>query len=79
MRIRDWRGFCTSVFGGMVVDWPSVGTGAGPIPLGTLPAALGGPAGLATPGAVLVEPGPLICAKASVAVPKKHNAITAAK
>jgi hypothetical protein len=64
---------------GIAIDWPGVGAGAGPIPLGTLAGALGVPAGLAAPGAVLVEPGPLICARASVGVPKKHDAVTTTK
>ena len=64
---------------GIAIDWPGVGAGAGPIPLGTLAGALGVPAGLAAPGAVLVEPGPLICARASVGVPKKHDAVIATK
>ena len=64
---------------GIAIDWPGVGAGAGPIPLGTLAGALGVPAGLAAPGAVLVEPGPLICAGASVGVPKKHDAVTTTK
>ena len=75
----DWAGFGAGAFGVMVIDWPCVGAGAGPIPLGTLAGALGVPAGLAAPGAVLVEPGPLICARASVGVPKKHDAVTTTK
>ena len=63
----------------IAIDWPGVGAGAGPIPLGTLAGPLGVPAGLAAPGAVLVEPGPLICARASVGVPKKHDAVTTTK
>ena len=68
---------------GIAIDWPGVSAGAGPTPLGTLAGALAGalgvPAGLAAPGAVLVEPGPLICARASVGVPKKHDAVTTTK
>jgi hypothetical protein len=103
-RIRGWRGVGGTVRAlsvgsalpvvragpGVLVDWPGVGAGAGPIPCG-VPGVFGGMvidwpgvgagAGpmppVTLPGALL-ELGALICAKANVAVPKRPSAVIAA-
>ena len=63
-----------------MIDWPGVGAGAGPIPLGTLAGAPAVPGDAAPLGAVpLGELGPLVCARADVAAPNKQNTAMAAK